>query len=328
MKRVIFAAFLFAFATSVFAAGNAGEKAADFPPGLFIDGRRYSLADLEGKAVVLFFYEQDCPRCRGAIPERNKIVEQYKDKPVKFIAIAAGDSMVEARGYVSATKLAMPVFADPLSLMEKRYGTQISLQNIWQFRVIGPDGVIMEYRMEPAAIDKALAKVKWKYKDQGYHASLANPIELLEWNQYEQGAAALKPFLKSSKKDVAESASKLFASLKEQGEAWLAAAEKAASEENPVEAFDLYTRVSKVFAGDELAKKAAEPLKKLAATPAVKDELAARTMFDRLNQGAAQARPQQRDQVAQFAQQIATKYPKTPTGMKAAEIAKEIGSGE
>ena len=39
-------------------AGNAGEQAADFPPGEFTDGGRYSLEQLKGKAVVLYFYEK------------------------------------------------------------------------------------------------------------------------------------------------------------------------------------------------------------------------------------------------------------------------------
>ena len=41
------------------AAGQAGEPAADFPPGLFSDGKTYSLADFKGKVVVLYFYEKD-----------------------------------------------------------------------------------------------------------------------------------------------------------------------------------------------------------------------------------------------------------------------------
>lgn len=44
-------------APAALAAGNAGEEAADFPPGQFTDGGSYSLADLRGKAVVLYFYE-------------------------------------------------------------------------------------------------------------------------------------------------------------------------------------------------------------------------------------------------------------------------------
>ena len=45
-------------ATVARGAGKAGEEAPDFPPGEFTDGGRYALADLRGKAVVLYFYEK------------------------------------------------------------------------------------------------------------------------------------------------------------------------------------------------------------------------------------------------------------------------------
>src|SRR4051812_49375040 len=93
MNRFLSALILLTLPLLARAAGNAGEQAPDFPPGLFTDGNHYSLNDLKGKAVVLFFYEQDCPTCRGKIPERNEVVAKYKDAPIKFIAIAAGDSM-------------------------------------------------------------------------------------------------------------------------------------------------------------------------------------------------------------------------------------------
>jgi hypothetical protein len=33
-----------------------GAPAADFPPGIFADGKSYSLADMEGRAVALYFF--------------------------------------------------------------------------------------------------------------------------------------------------------------------------------------------------------------------------------------------------------------------------------
>jgi peroxiredoxin len=327
MRQIIGAmAIVLGLAGLAHAAGKAGEQAPDFPPGLFIDGNHYSLKDLEGKAVVLFFYEQDCPTCRGLIPKRNEVVEAYKDKPIKFIAVAAGDSMQEAKAYVRETHLAMPVFADNLSLMEKRYGETISLKNIYQFRVIGPNGKVEEYRMEPAALDKVLAKVKWKYKEAGYDERLNGAIEALEWGQYAVGVQRLKPFLKNSKKELADSAKKLYDQVKAEGEEWLAEAEKANQAENSVEAYDLYGKVASVFAGEDLAKRAADPLKKLGASTAVKDELAARQMYEQLCTGAGRARPQQREQVAGFAASIAQRYPKSPTGQRAASVAKELAA--
>jgi len=34
-----------------------GDPAADFPPGTFADGKSYSVADLQGRVVVLYFFE-------------------------------------------------------------------------------------------------------------------------------------------------------------------------------------------------------------------------------------------------------------------------------
>jgi hypothetical protein len=34
-----------------------GDAAADFPPGTFADGKSYSLADFQSRAVVIYFFE-------------------------------------------------------------------------------------------------------------------------------------------------------------------------------------------------------------------------------------------------------------------------------
>jgi hypothetical protein len=35
-----------------------GQAAPDFPPGSFTDGNRYQLSELQGKLVVLYFFEK------------------------------------------------------------------------------------------------------------------------------------------------------------------------------------------------------------------------------------------------------------------------------
>ena len=47
-----------AFAPSAASQGKFGEQAPDFPPGVFTDGGKYSLSDLRGKVVVLYFFEK------------------------------------------------------------------------------------------------------------------------------------------------------------------------------------------------------------------------------------------------------------------------------
>lgn len=155
---------LFFCSTCLFAGamegGRFGDTAPEFPPGEFSDGGHYRVSDFRGKLLVLFFYEQRCPTCRRTIPHRNAIVKRYANEPVTFIAIGAGDSLEEVQNYIRETHLNMPVFADRRSAMEKAYGFHISLGNIYQIRLIAPDGTIIGYDMEPKSIDEALQRLR------------------------------------------------------------------------------------------------------------------------------------------------------------------------
>ena len=317
---------LAAFLLTSLAGTARGAEAADFPPGAFSDGGRYKLSDFQGKALVLFFYEQDCPTCRGLIPERNKVVAQFKDRPVKFIAVGAGDPLPDVIGYVKGTKLNMPSFADPMGVMEYRYGQHLSLQNIYQFRVIGPDGQIVGMNMTPEEIEKGLVNVKWKYKDGGYDPKLNGVVDMLEWNQYEPALRALRPLAKG-KGATADSANKLLEVVKAEGKAWLDEADKVKSSD-PVKAYDLYAKAAACFAGDDMAKTADAAAKAMKKDKPVADELAARAMYDGLYTAMAKASPNRRGELIAYCQSIVKKYPDAPTAKKAADLAKDLeGAG-
>ena len=321
-------ALVLATASSLAAAGGKfGEDAPEFPAGVFSDGRQYRLEDFRGKTVVLFFYEQDCPRCRGSIPQRNKVVQAYKDKPVKFIAIAAGDTLSEARSYVGQTGLTMPVFIDSFSLMEKRYDQTISLNNIWQFRVIGPDGKVAGYNMEvnDKYLESAVAASTWKYKEQGYDAKLNPAIDLLEWGQYEQGMTKLRPFLKNANADVAASAQKLFEALKTEGQQWLDEAAKAESDK-PILAHDLYARTAATFAGDALGDQAKASLKATDAKQQVQDELAARKMYESFVGAMAQSNLSNKGKLIEIGKKIVQKYPSSEVATRVNAVLTAIGA--
>ncbi len=38
--------------------GKFGEPAPEFPPGVFTDGQQHRIADMQGKVVVLYFFEK------------------------------------------------------------------------------------------------------------------------------------------------------------------------------------------------------------------------------------------------------------------------------
>jgi thiol-disulfide isomerase/thioredoxin len=319
------------FLTSMFCAGLTiavwcsssahAAEAPDFPPGAFSDQGKYHLSDFRGKAVVLFFYEQDCPTCRGGVPERNKVIEAFKDKPVKFIAIAASDSLMDAISYVKGTKMAMPAFADSLGVMEARYGEKISLQNIHQCRFVGPDGSARGIGFNKEDIESAIADVKWKYKEDGQDPRVARAVEMLEWNQYDAGMKTLRPLLKN--KQTAEQAQKVYDKVRAEATAWAEAAGKAV-DGDPITAHDLYTRVLAAFPDEDLGKQAKEALATLKKNKTVLAELDARRMFDQLDMAFAKAKPTQKAEVAGFCQSIAKRYKGTPTGAKAQALAEEL----
>jgi thiol-disulfide isomerase/thioredoxin len=51
-----------------------------------LDGAEFDLAALRGKVVVLNFWSLSCAPCRAEIPELNRLVKDYRDKDVVFIA--------------------------------------------------------------------------------------------------------------------------------------------------------------------------------------------------------------------------------------------------
>jgi peroxiredoxin len=62
-----------------------------------LDGTELDLAALRGKVVVLNFWELSCAPCRAEIPELNRLVKDFKDKDVVFIAFGLdGAQQVQA----------------------------------------------------------------------------------------------------------------------------------------------------------------------------------------------------------------------------------------
>lgn len=70
--------------------GATAKRKEAFPPFKFtaLDGRQFDLAELRGKVVVLNFWFVACGPCRSEIPDLNKLVAEFKDKNVVFLAPA------------------------------------------------------------------------------------------------------------------------------------------------------------------------------------------------------------------------------------------------
>jgi len=311
------------------ALADGADPMLEFPPGAFSDGGRYDLADLKGKVVVLVFFEIDYGDNKAKVPEWNKLVEQYKDKPIKFLAVAPHSDLPKVQKYATQNNLEMPIYADNLDLMESEWGEQIAMDNARAYRILGPEGNVVGREMTAEVLDSALTGVSWKFKGKGYDdPKLTKIVDLLDWNQYAPAVKLLRPFVrKEPVTPLAKAATNLYAELKSEGEQWKTdAGDQAATD--PVKAFDLYTKISTVFAGDQFANTVIAPLRKLKAEKAVTDELAARAEYNQLYNTLPRAKPSQREEAQQYCAGIATRYPDSPTGKKADALAATIKSTE
>ena len=300
-------------------------EAPEFPPGTFTDGNSYSLEELRGGVVVLFFYEQNCPRCLGKIPDRNKIVEQFRGQPVTFIAIAAGDSATDAAAYVKRSGLDMPVFADKLSLMEDLYDTKISLDNIWQFRVIDAEGNVVGSVMDAKAINRALATAQQPYRAEDYDEKLAPVVALLNQGKHRAAMRGLRRYLSSRDEAVKASAQALDDAVAEQAKGWMQQADGLMASA-PIQAGKLYTNASNVLSREAFGQDGRKKLASLKSSPAVKDETAARKMYAKMAAAIEKMTPDQTAELILFANKIAEKYPESPTGKRCAAMVAKIRS--
>ena len=57
-----------------------------------INGKEYTLEDLDDKVIVLHFWFTKCKPCIAEIPTLNKLENEFKDKPVVFFAITFDDT--------------------------------------------------------------------------------------------------------------------------------------------------------------------------------------------------------------------------------------------
>jgi thiol-disulfide isomerase/thioredoxin len=297
----------------------------DFPPGAFSDGNSYRLADLKGKVVVLHFFEPQCPVCRAAAPEKNELVKSMAGQPVKFLAIGVNIAPNEAVQYQRSTKFEMPIFADTYGLMEKRYGLDISLKNIYQTRIIDTEGNVVRTDLTKESVDKVIARSKpeAKFTSLEIDAKFLGLADLFESGQFSVGMKNLTAARKTAKKGDLASLKAIQDTFKQEGAGWVSAAD-AAAESDPIGAYDLYAKAAAHFATDDIGKTATKAMKKFVADKSVKAELAARVAYGKLAQSISTQAPPLAGAAAVFAD-IAKKHAGTPTGEKAQGLAEELG---
>ena len=97
-----------------------GKPAPDFKLDL-LDGKPYHLADMKGKVVMLDFWATWCGPCIQAMPQVEKVAEEFRDQGVQLIAVNLQESPRDINAMLERHKLKVTVALDRDGVVAERY---------------------------------------------------------------------------------------------------------------------------------------------------------------------------------------------------------------
>lgn len=252
-------------------------------PDQWLNSSPLTYEGLRGKAVVFWYFEETCPRCAAKWPGLEKFAAHYKDRPVLFIGVNSGADARQISGYGKQHKIDWPIIVDSDRSFEQASGVQeISLQRIWDVRVVKPDGQFTSGRWDdlPGTVDGVLKDAAWKVKYDRLHPSMHAAVRRMEFGDFRPVALAIKNGMKDKSPDVQRAAGQVRGFIDRQIQE---AIDKAIDDVPKDDAWLLFTahqQVAERFAPHELPKAVAAELDRLRRDPTVKKEVLAAKAVD------------------------------------------------
>lgn len=300
-----------------------GRSAPKLPnhPAMWINSPPVTNEMLAGKAAVLYFFEETCPRCVEAWPKLLFTAgSKFEGTPVMFIAVNSGTSRPQLEAYLKKNKVTWPTICDTDRSFEREFGFNISLENTRQVRLLLPDGSFKPgdpENLEGSAVE-ALRDAKWKVEPKDVPPMLQPAWLAIEFGKYPDAALLLKKHL-NSRGDLKEAAARLQQVVLEDLNRQLEAAKAAADEDRKWDAFKRYAAISTRFKGYTLPPEVAAQLKELANDEAIKEEQAALKILDTALQSAARS-PAARKGALRQLQKLIDEHPNTEAAQEARKL--------
>jgi peroxiredoxin len=121
-----------------------GKTSPDFSLKTVTD-ENISLADYQGKKVMLVFWLMSCSSCRDELPYLRDFWDNSKHDDLVLLAINIAESENLVKNYVISQKLTFPVLLDQDSSVSKKY-TIVRYPTIF---LLSPDKTVKKMREEP-----------------------------------------------------------------------------------------------------------------------------------------------------------------------------------
>ena len=124
------------------------------------DGKRYSLADLKGKVVLLDFWASWCGPCRRENPAVVKVYDKYKDQGFTVFSVSLDGTTDRWKKAIAQDKLAWPYHVSDLKKWGSAPAKQYGVSSIPKTFMIDREGKIASIGLRGAhAIEKELKKI-------------------------------------------------------------------------------------------------------------------------------------------------------------------------
>jgi hypothetical protein len=234
--------------------------------------------------------------------------KEYEGKPVVFIAVNSGNPKSAVEGYAKSTKFEWPILVDEAGETERAFGTKISLQNIYQWFLVDPEG-----RSSPAGfdvtaikakIDGMLPQAKWFFDGVAVPAKLKPLAQEIEMGQYDPAVSIL-----AASRD--EAAKALYEKLRPLAEAMLEKAKAAEGEGRNFAAWTEYARLAAWFRKTDYEKTATAAMAELKKDKGVQEELSAKQLLDQAKALLATGRKPDRANAVGLLEALRKKHPST-----------------
>lgn len=290
--------------------------------GQWVQGGPFTTEGLKGKAVVLYFYEEGCPTCRGKWPGILSVAKQFENEPVQFIAVNSGNAKAAVNTYVSSVKCDWPAYVDLDRSYEKNFGFEISLQNIYQTILVDGKGNTHTGGMNEESIKRVLPTASWKIPPSEIPDSLKKAWRALEFGQTAVAAPLVKQALGASDAKVKEAAKKLEAVIQADITKRLEAAKADNEGSKKWDAYKGYAFVAENYKDFAESKPAGVELGKLRSDKVVARELQAKGMLDKCIEWSNSPKNNEREQAKGGLTALATNFADTEAGATAKTMSK------
>ncbi len=299
-------------------------------PSVWVNGGPLTAEMLKGKAAFVYYYEEGCPTCRAKWPALLATAKKYEDKPIVFIAVNSGTSREDVMEYAREVNLTWPILVDANRQFEKDSGVnEISLQNIYQARVITADGKLEmgDFRNPEASADRALQGAKWNIDPTGIPSQLIPVWRGLEFGMMTNAAGPLKAALTSKDPTVKAGADKLNTIVQEKIATEVKAAKEAFAAGEKWKSYKMVNAVSIQYAGLELPEAVNKAKTALATDEAVKNQLQAQRELESLKKRARTASPTAMRGLVLKLKELAEKQADTEAGVEAKDLLSKTPQG-